>query len=76
MALTVEFLEKIGFELTYPERWNGAWIEVDMNGISLQKRPNEDWTIAIEYDHDASEEFWLRSEDQILYLLKALSDKK
>jgi hypothetical protein len=76
MALTDDFLIKKGFTITdqfpAPNEWKDA-----VNGkIKLLKRPNEEWTIAIEHDHDYSEEFWLTEEQQIYDLLNALNNPK
>ena len=72
MEITEQSLKNLGFEIIYPEIHNGQWITAEYEGIFIQKRPNEDWSIGIEYDHDSANVFRLTDISQILHLIKAL----
>ena len=76
MALTEEFLIKKGFTITELNPLPYQWKDAVKGGIKLLKRPNEEWTIAIEWDHDDSVEFLLTDEQQIVDLLNALNNCK
>jgi len=76
MALTEDFLKSKGFIITEQHPAPNQWKEAVNGNIKLLKRPNEEWTIAIEHDHDYSEEFWLTNEQQIVDLLNALNNPR
>lgn len=76
MALTDDFLKSKGFTITDQFPAPNEWKDAVNGGIKLLKRPGEEWTIAIEHDHDYAEEFWLTDEQQIIDLLNALTKWK